>query len=520
MASRLRQPLAARVLGHLAAALAISFLTAACSPPPPAKKPESAEDRAEKTKIDKAKKLMEKANEAYDDKDYDGARKFLQEAEDLGVESLSFQISEQREKVDKKHAKLWANEVDPELKEGDCAGAFKELAEPMRDLASEVFTKEVRRLLGDKALACVQAKVDEATTGGKFAAARALVGSPDTKTVLGAAAQKKLVVEVETTIAEALRAQLDEPLKAKRWADALAKVDDAQKKGDASEETVASLLAAVRDAMKPEVTGLAVRGVGAADAPKTLEEVDRLIKLARWEPLTGEAAAVAKDKAVPEEVGKKRQALAVWVEALRLKFKPDKKPTKRWSYGKAAVLPAQKSDAPSKRDLAPATEVWVLGLAGKLALVTDADVSGQPLAAQLEKTLGWVPLDRLATANTIDWIPPDDQLVGARVWAPLRAPEPNLELGVVSALKGQDVTVKRIADDKEVVVKKATLRTGRLAPGTKVVAFCQAKTQVVTIEEVLPDQRTVRLVCDGGLRKDEVLPSLRARPEDMPAPKK
>ena len=56
-------------------------------------------------------------------------------------------------------------------------------------------------------------------------------------------------------------------------------------------------------------------------------------------------------------------------------------------------------------------------------------------------------------------------------------------------------------------------------PGAKLVAFCQAKTQLVTLEEVLPDQRTVKLVCEGGMRKDEVLPGLRARPEDLPVPK-
>jgi hypothetical protein len=230
-------------------------------------------------------------------------------------------------------------------------------------------------------------------------------------------------------------------------------------------------------------------------------------------------AAIAKDKAAPDAVAKKRQALAVWVESQRVKMKPAKKAEKRWAHGKVAVLPAAKSDAPSKRDLSAASEVWILGQTKDLALVTDADPGSAPLDVQLERAVGWVPISRLATKNTVDWIPPDDQLVGTRVWAQLRAPEKELELGTVSALKGQDVTVKRLADDKEIVVKKASLRLGRLLVGQKVVAFCQAKTQVVSIEEVLPDQRTVKLVCEGGIRKDEVLPGLRVRPEDLPAPK-
>lgn len=511
----------ATILARLAAVAAMATTFVACGPPPaPAKPPESAEERAEKAKIASAKQLMEKADEAYNAKDFDEARKLLGQANDLQVESLSYQISEQREKVDKRHAKLWANEVEPSLKDGDCKGAFSEMAAPMRDLDSEVFVREIRRLVGAESLACVQMRIDEATTAGQFAKARALVGAEDTQTVLGTAQQKKLMTEVDTTIFEVKKAQLDEPLKAERWADALAKIDEAEKAGEIGAEGARGLLGVVRAAITPEIAGLAARAVGQGrEAPKALEEVDRLIKLVRWEIMGPDGAPVAKDKAAPEVVAKKRQALAVWVEAQRVKMKPGKKAEKRWAHGKVAVLPPAKADAPSKRDLAPATEVWILGQTKDLALVTDVDPAGASLDVQLERAVGWAPLARLAPKNTTEWIPPDDQLVGTRVWAPLRQGEKNLELGTVSAVKGQDITVKRLADDKEIVVKRPTLRLGRLVPGAKLVAFCQAKTQIVTLEEVLPDQRTVKLVCEGGLRKDEVLPGLRARPEDLPAPK-
>jgi len=505
-----------------AAAMSAALVTSgiACGPPPaPVKKPESAEDRAEKAKIAEANKLIEQSNDAYNAKDYDKARMLLVQARELGVESLTFQIGEQMEKVDKRHAKAWANEVKDALKDGDCKGAFGELAGPIRDLESEVFIRELRSLIGAQALACVQTKVDEATTAGKFGAARALVLSEDTKTVLGGAAHKKIVNEVETTVLEAMKVRLEEPLKAKRWENAVGVVDEAVKAGDTSEEGGRVLLGVVRDAIAPEVAGMAQRGVGQRDAAKVLVEVDRLIKLVRWEVMGADLAAIAKDKAAPDVVAKKRQALAVWIEAQRLKMTPAKKIEKRWAHGKIAVLPAASTTAPSKRDLAPAAEVWILGQTKDLALVTEADPGNAALDVQLERALGWVPIARLAPKNTVDWLPPDDQLVGVRVWAPLRQGEANLELGTVSAVKGQDVTVKRVADDKEVTVKKGGMRLGRLVVGSKVVVFCQAKTQVVTIEELLPDQRTVKVVCEGGLRKDEVLPGLRARPEDLPEPK-
>jgi hypothetical protein len=520
MRSSLRHPRTVPRLACIAVLAAFAASAAACGPPPePAAPKESQDEVAEKARIEQAKKLMAKANAAYNDKDFDGARKLLAEATDLRVASLDYQIGEMREKVDKRQAKLWANEVADTIKDGDCAGAFGQLAAPIRDLESEVFNRELRRIVGPQALACVQAKVDEATMALKFAAARALVGSDDTKIVLGTAAQKKLIVEVDQTILESLKSQIAEPLKGKRWADAVAKIDAWGTSGDVGEAQQAALLAIVRDTLAPEVAGIAYRGIGKNDAPKTLEEVDRLITLARWEIMTPDLAAVAKDKAAPELVAQKRQALAVWVEAQRLKLKPEKKPIKRWTHGKVAVLPAAKSDGPSKRDLAPSTEVWIIGTAKDLVLVTDSDPTGIAFERQLDKVVGWVPETRLAPKATTDWIPPDDQLIGTRVWAPLRPPEQNLELGFVTAVKGQDVTVKRAADDKEIQVKKASLRNGRLAPGTKLIAFCQNKTQAVSIEEVLPDQRTVRLVCEGGLRKDEVLPGLRARPEDLPPPK-
>jgi hypothetical protein len=232
-----------------------------------------------------------------------------------------------------------------------------------------------------------------------------------------------------------------------------------------------------------------------------------------------DAEGGAKENAAPELVVRKRQALMAWIEAQRVKFKPDKKPEKRFTHGKIAVRPAGNSEGPSKRDLTSATVVWIVGRTKDLALITDVDPGTSSAEALFEKAIGWAPLARLATKNTAEWLPPDDQIVGLRVWAPLRADEPNLELGTVASVKGQDVVVKRLADDKEITVKKSVLRLGRIDPGMKILALCQAKMQITLVEEMMKDQRTVKLVCEGGLRKDEVLPGLRVRPEDLPVAK-
>jgi hypothetical protein len=502
------------VCARLAAVVCLGATTVACGPPPAPPKVESAEDRAEKDKFKKAKALIDKANVAYGDKDFDKARKFLREASEVGVESLSFQIKEETEKVDKRHAKLWANELEEPLKEGDCKGVFSQLASPMQDLESDVFNKEVRRLIGTELVTCLQGKIEAATGAAKFAEARALMMHGDTKTVLGAPAHKKMLAALEASILETLKAGIAEPISAKKWDEAVRVAEEAVKKGDTNAEGGKALFQMVRDALAPEVAGLAHRNVGQRDAAKALTDVDALIKLAKWEVEGG-----AKENAAPELVIRKRQALTTWIESQRLKMKPEKKPEKRFAHGKVKVLPAGNTETPSKRDLTPAMPVWIIGRTKDLALITEVDPGTASAEALFEKAIGWAPLARLATKNTAEWLPPDDQIAGLRVWAPLRADEPNLELGTVASIKGQDVVVKRLADDKEITVKKSTLRLGRIVPGMKILNSCQAKMQVTIVEELMLDQRTVKLICEGGLRKDEVLQGLRVRPEDLPVPK-
>lgn len=499
---------------RLTTLLWLGVTLSACPPPPPPKKVESPEERAEKDKYRKAKQLIDKANVAFGDKDFDQARKLLREANEMKVDSLTFQIKEEMEKVDKRHAKLWANEAEDSLGEGDCKGAFTQLASPMRDLESDVFDKEVRKTIGSVLVKCLQGKLDAATGSGNYAAARKLMLDEDVKTVLGPGAHKKMLTALEESILEALKAGIAEPISAKRWVDAMRVADDAAKNGETNAEGAKVLLGLVRQGVTPEVAGLAQRNIGQRDAAKALAEVDALIKLVGWD-VTG----AAKENAPPEIVARKRMALMAWIEAQRVKFKPDKKPEKRFAHGKIALFASNDTATAAKREINPATPVWIIGRTKDLALIIESDPGNAVAEALFERVIGWAPLARLATKNTADWLPPDDQMPGLRVWAPMRTDEPNLELGTVVSVKGQDVVVKRLADDKEISVKRNVLRLGRLEAGMRILNNCQAKVQVTLIEEVLKDQRTVKLVCEGGLRKDEVLPGLRIRPEDLAVPK-
>jgi hypothetical protein len=509
-----------RPVARLLRAASFSILAlgaAACEDAATDKKgPTTAADPGEQAKIDQAKKLIAQANDALADKSYGKARKHLKQAQELGVESLRFEIEEAMEKVDKRQAKLWAGEVTESFQNKDCAGAFKQLDEPLKTLAeSEAFTRELRRLVGADALACLQSKVDEKVTAGAFADARALVSAAETKTVLGPTAWKKLNVELEGTILEALKGQIDGDLKARKWAQAVAKIEAAGKKGDANEEQVAALIAAVREGVGPEIAALAARAIGQNDAPATLKQLDQLVKTAHWEIAEPGMAGIG-DKALPEELAGKREALAIWVEGVRGGMKPLKRGEPRWTHGKVPVHPASKIDAASKRDIPHGTQVWILGTAKNMALVTTTDPGTASLAQLLDKVTGWAALDRLSSANTADWLVPDDQLKGQRVWGPLRAPDPLYELGVVMEVAGRDITVQRLADGHNIKLTRGKLRSGRLAPGTKVLTFCTAKEQPAQVVELPVSARSAKLKCDGGQEKEEDLASLRSKPELLP----
>lgn len=348
------------------------------------------------------------------------------------------------------------------------------------------------------------------------------MNAPETKAVLGGPAWKKVSTELDTTITDALRGQLSDDIQAKRWIQAMEKLDTAVKKGDATEAQSAILIADVRKALAPELDAMMSRAVGQRDAATVFRVADTLIKLVRWEPLPPEAAEGAQDKALPANLYKKRESLGAWVEGQRAAMKLKKKPEKRWTHGKVMLFPASKIDGESKRDLPAAMEVWVIAQTKTRALVTSADPGTGPLPSLFEKVIGWVPVDRLALEPTTEWLAPDDQLKGARVWAPLRPPETVLELGLVTDVQGKDIFVKRLADDKILKLARKQLRPGKLAVGTKVLAFCTAKDQEATVEEVLTEGRStpsVRIKCEGGAVKEEFLPGLRAKPESLPASK-
>ena len=522
MSSALRSPSLLlpliRRAARAAAAVALTVVAVACGEDPATKKgPATPQvDPAEHARFEQGKKLLGEATHAINERKYDRARKLLLEVDALKVESLQFQLSETTERLDKREAKLWANEVDEKIKSADCLGAFKELAAPIAKLESDAFTREVRRLVAADAQKGAQAAVDAKVIAAQYADARKLVASAEVKATLGGAA-KKMATELEATILDALRGQIAADLKGRKWSAAVDKINAALKRGDATDAHRQALLEDVRAGATPELNTLLSKGVGHRDAKAMLKQAEALIQLVGWGVIGSDAAAAA--QGLPEALAKKREALAIWVEAQRAGMKPIRTPEGRWAHGKIAITPPNKLDGPSTRDVPHGARVWVVGTAKDRALVTDSDPGPLPLSQMLHKVIGWAQMRRLAKEDTVNWVVPDDQLKGERVWGPLRPPETVYELGVVMDLAGGNAMVKRYADDRIIKVARRALRSGRLTPGTRVLTFCTAKDQPAQVVEVVAGGRGVKLKCDGGQEKEEVFPSLRSKVEILPPTK-
>ena len=188
------------------------------------------------------------------------------------------------------------------------------------------------------------------------------------------------------------------------------------------------------------------------------------------------ADSAASDDTLPPGLAQKRHDLAVWVEAQRHGFKPLAKPAVRWAHGKLDVRPPTKADGDVKDQIENASKVWLLGTANDKALITTENPHNAALPRLLGKVAGWVPVNALSAEDTTTWLPPDGELVGFRVWAPLDSPNDTVQLGTIAEVQGDEFTVARLSDGQKMKVKRDQLRAGRLPAGTRVLRSASPRT--------------------------------------------
>jgi hypothetical protein len=494
------------------------FITA-CADPPPAPPKEPAPNAAAIEKHAKFEAKMDAARKALGKDDPDKARALASDARGLAdlddmVAVLAF-FSE----IDRYLAEAAAEPAREQATKSDCQAAMETVANAVKETPRREFIKAIHQQTEVVIVKCLQKEIDQGIATGNFAAAGASLDLPTAEGALRPEARKALSDRLRDGVVNYVSAQIATDVKEGKYEAAAAKVAEAVSQGVLEAEDEAKTLSTIHDAAAPHQIEAIEGAIGLkkkADAP--LSDLDTLVKALKWTTL-------------PPELAKARSALATWVECLKLKCALAK-PEAKFNYGKLDVHPGEASAADALVHLPTATKMWVVGRAGKLALVSTeeppADVAIKP---RMMGATGWVAIDQLKKDDTSDWLPPGDELKDQRVFGPLREGQKKLyQLGFVMSVEGTEAKVKRFLDDQVVSVARGSLRMGKLGKGLKVLTSCPGKTEQVPArvdhEVPAPARGTplVNVVClneDGsdGPAHDEFLGAIAVQPEWLPPPK-
>ena len=413
--------------------------------------------------------------------------------------------------VDDARAERAAKRALESAAEGKCASALKLVADPVRTKGRAHFKAALIKKTSAALLKCLEQKLAEEVKAGNVEAARSLLTAPDTTTALDKETYKKAEALLQRGLVEQGLGVLKPMLDAQKWQEAFAKLDELEKAGklSAAERKIAD--GVVRDAVKLHVQNLVKTAVSAKKPGEMQKQIDDSVKAAGWE-------------SVPEEIEAARQKLAIAVECERLRCKLAK-PSTAWAWGAISLRPPESSAGEETGKLAHGKKVWQLAKGGAFALIASEDPGAAEGPALYDKASAWVEAKNLKNTETSTWLPPSDQLSGVVVWAPLRAPAKDYHLGTVKKVEGRKATVERMADKAEVVVDLATLRSGALTSGLKVMAFCvgQVHTEPAKVDSVVSVDAgvpKVKIVCEkGDITRVEIGTALTTKAEWLPAKK-
>lgn len=454
--------------------------------------------------------LVAEAQRAFAQKDYSTADDRAEEATRFTGLEMTEKARGIQKQIDEARAERIAKKASDAAGQGKCASAMKLVAAPLREKPRDRFKEVVQEKSKEALSACLLQRLNDEIKAGNIEAARTALASPDATTAL----DKKAWSDVETAMKKAIVGRATSAIKplldAQKWSEAFAKIDEIEKSGklSAAERPVAREI--VRDAIASHVQEWAKAAMSAKRPSELAKKIDEAIKAGGWQK-TPDAL----------ETARANVALAVECEKLRCKLV---KPSAGWSWGAIDVHPPASASGEAVSKLTHAQQVWVLAKSPTATLIATEDPGAAEGPALFEKATGWVDARNLKPSDTSLWLPPTDQLVGVRVWAPLRAPSKDYHLGTVKKVAGRKVTVERMADKTDVEVDLGAIRVGALSKGLKVMAFCvdqvhpeSAKVDAVVSEQGVP---RVQIACDkGDVTRVEIGSALVTKAEWLP-PKK
>jgi len=447
------------------------------------------------------------------------ARELANEALKVGDPGVADQARTTLEQIDRGDARHASKVVKEGLKTGQgpeqCSSALQTVSETLGESPSPVLIRDIRKETLQPLSGCMQGLVDGANSVETFAQARKVIDSPTAKNAVGADTWHVVSTALNDKTVAAMVAAAQPDIKSGKWEAAFALMKQWAEKGAAGPPQVEAASQQARDLITKDLITRGNEALGTPKAPAVLAEVERALKLFEGLNVSGELKAM-------------HSWLGGWLECKKIGCTMTPKPKLSYTLGATPMLPLQTAqEGTAAESLANATKVWVLATGkGRSMIAKDDPGDRKTWAQRFAAASGWVDGTTLQNEDTTYWVPVGKALENVRVWLPSGHDDKLYLLGVVQSVEGKDVTVKKLADNQTATVKRDVLRSGNLAKGLKVLAFCgtdQLKPTEARFEEVivLSGVATAKVTCIGQDGKDgkvltEVLGSLRSNPEWLP----
>ena len=436
-----------------------------------------------------AKLLLRDADEALREHDWNGAVELAQQARIYGNTAQTRAARKVLTDAEAGSAGDVADQAATLAKDGKCTEAVSYVAEKVSGRVRPNFRKQVQDRTSETLLTCLTAEMKSRIQGGGIDEARMVLETKSSTLALSEKAYARAFAELQKLIVAQQLTALEPLLENRKYADTLAGVNTLTEDGTLTGPEKGIAVGIIQDRIATILVADADKAVESKRAGKELVSLDETMQLVAW-------------KDTPDKLKNARALLvtAAQCESVRCSFG---KPKTVYIMGTPAIHSKDDIEHPTGKKLNHGQSVWQVASGRDWILVatTEKAPDGKTRQAALAQAAGWVPSKRVHSRETRLRVPPSSDLVGFRVWGPLKSPDKVYLLGVVQAVDGKTAKVKRLSDGGSVEVQVSSLRVGALEPDQKVTAFCGGSSNPIDakIERVISrgDDPKVAVVCPG-----------------------
>ncbi len=412
------------------------------------------------------------AEEAFKSGDPQTAEAKAVEAKIHGDLATTRKVQTILDQIDDQRSEKLADETADLAVQGRCASALKAVGTVMRKKPRQRFRDAVQKKTQTQLIECLGKKMDAAIAEGNVDQARMMLESKDATSSFSNEGYKLANLRLQKAIVRQSMGEIDPLLNARKWADAIGKIDALKAKGTFNPKERDVAFSIIQDA----IHGVLKTMVDKSMTSKT--------PIADWAAIEKEAA-FAQWKALPDDIVAAKKMLDVNIQCEKLGCKYQA-PAKAWAWGEIPVHPRRDAEGSKSGDIAHADAIWVTAKSKTKWLVSKEKPEKTKGAELYQSVDGWAPAENFKKVDTETWLPPREQMVGVRIWGPLwdqKEKKDEYILGTVTKVDGTTLTVKRLTDSKETDVDWKDIFLGNFPKGMRVFAFC--------IDELHPEEAKI-----------------------------